>query len=187
VLSTVIGLAPGNWAEWVGAIGTILAFAATSVAIWRSHRLRQIEHREAMYDQALAVLAQPPEDIDLDHLVPGTSVIERISKVRVQVDNASRREITRIKVSVVMPTGRLLGEDTLGFLRPGGQHDFLFDPVEGMRDKWYRIAASTTMSFEDIDGTLWTSMPNGRSFRTPLLPRWRTRKGKRHRPGPMLP
>jgi protein-S-isoprenylcysteine O-methyltransferase Ste14 len=52
---TVFALAPGNWPEWVGAIGTILAFGATSLAIWRGRQLRRIEHSEATWDEALKV------------------------------------------------------------------------------------------------------------------------------------
>jgi hypothetical protein len=54
----VLGLARGNWAEWVGGVGTVLTFGATSLAIWQGHRLRRVEHREAMYDEALKVILQ---------------------------------------------------------------------------------------------------------------------------------
>jgi hypothetical protein len=190
--STVDGLTPGEWADWAIAAGTFLAFGATSLAIWRSHRLRQVEHGDAMYDEALKVISSVGQGSDgvreLD--ATGSYSTRLIPKVQVTICNGSRREISNVKVIVTTRAGQNVGSDTLGFLQSGRDQTFQYDPIDGV---WERVGASpvihgfATLSFEDIDGTLWTSMPNGRLFRTPLLPRWRRRKGQRHRPGPMLP
>jgi hypothetical protein len=58
-VTPIVALAPGSWAEWVGGVGTILAFGATAGAVWQGHLLQRTEHREAMYDEALKVTAQP--------------------------------------------------------------------------------------------------------------------------------
>ena len=144
-----------------------------------------------MYDEALKVTASVGQGSDAVRALDATGSysVNLVPKVQVTIHNGSKREITNIRISISTRAGELVRGDTLGFLQATRDQPFQYDPIDGV---WERVGASpvihgfATLIFEDIDGTLWTSMPNGRLFRTPLLPRWRRRKGQRHRPGPAL-
>jgi len=158
---TILALAPGNWAEWVGGIGTALAFGATSVAIWQGHRLRRAEHREAMYDEALKVTTRVTQG--------SKGVGTTGSMVNVTILNGGRREITGVAVTVVTSTGQPVGHDSGAFLQAGFEQLFQFEPVDGIWAKFGvtpAIDALVTLTFGDIDGTNWTREPDGRLLRS---------------------
>jgi hypothetical protein len=157
---TVLGLAPGSWAEWVGGVGTALAFGATSVAIWQGHRLRILEHDEAMYDQALLVtttLGMGTEYVKQVH-PDGRKESNPIVKVQVVVHNSSRRPIHNVLVTATTEDGDLVGKGEADFVPAGWDRPWLFDPTEkswGRSGPGSAITGQVTVTYKDIDGTAW--------------------------------
>ena len=172
--ATVLGLPPGNWAEWVAGIGTILAFSATSLAIWQGHRLRRIEHAEAMHDEALRVTSAANQGSQYFNVVKTDGMVERKSRpmVDVTVFNGGRRQITNVTIEVITSKGQRIGADSVEFIQAGRDHLFQFDPVDGV---WQQFGSSpgidalVALAFEDIDETKWVLGSDGRLLRNPRL------------------
>jgi hypothetical protein len=170
ITSTVLGLPPGNWADWIGGVGTALAFGATSLAIWFGHRLRRTEHAEAMYDEALKVTSTSGMGADyvIQENPDGTSEKKAQTKIVVGVQNGGRREITDIDVRVETLPGSEVGHGTSEFLQAGWNLSWMFDPVDGV---WVHSGISSTIevlvivTFKDFDGTGWEFGSNGRLLR----------------------
>jgi hypothetical protein len=100
----MLALDAALWAVWVGSIGTVLAFGATSWAIWAAHRLRLAEHRTEMYYEALNVTY----DLTKWHEVINQTddvTIQRRSRflVTLKIHNGSRWRIIGVKICVLMP------------------------------------------------------------------------------------
>jgi len=175
---TVLGLPPGNWAEWVGGVGTALAFGATSLAIWQGHRLRQVEHDEAMYDQALkvkATLGMGTEYVTED-MPDGTKQSNPKTKVEVTVYNSSRRPIHAVFVTATTETGEHVGSGQIEFMQAGWEKKWQFEPAEkswGRRGPSSAITGLVTLSYEDIDGTAWVLTSEGRLLRARRPRGWR--------------
>jgi hypothetical protein len=185
---TLLGLAPGNWAEWVGGVGTALAFGATSVAIWQGHRLRRTEHAEVMYDEALKVTAEigmGAEYVD-EPQDDGTIVRTPQGKTVVTVHNSGRRQIRNVTVVATTWRGAKIGEGFADFVQAGFDQSFSFDPVDGS----YAFGSTSSqnplwyLTFEDIDQTMWKRDTGGLLLRFPLLSKWRRRQGRRYPKNP---
>lgn len=183
----ILGLEAGNWAEWIGGIGTVLAFAATSMAIWRSHRLHNQEHAEAMYDESLKVTAKAGQGSEYASVTSadGTTEKKAQTKVQVTVHNGGRRQVTNVSVEVIARTGEPVGSSSVEFIQAGWDQSFMFDPIPevwGQFGSSRGIDALVMLAFEDIDETLWRQDWHGRLLRFPLLiPRWWPRPpGRRH-------
>jgi hypothetical protein len=187
---TVLGLAAGDWAGWVGGVGTVLAFGATSLAIWQGHRLRRAEHADEMYDEALKVTATVGMGSDyVEHTnADGTKERTAVPKVLVTVHNSGRRQITNVAVDVTTPSGHPVGASSAEFLQAAWDQPFYFDAVDGV---WGQLGSSpainalATLSFEDIEETKWVRESNGRLLRFRRLRR-RHRGGRRHSTSPRL-
>lgn len=183
----VDGLPPGDWAEWVSGVGTVLAFGATSAAFWQGHRLHRVEHAETMLDEALKVtsdVAQGSQDVEVVGK-DGMSEVLSQSKVNVHINTGSRRQITNIRVHVTSYDGAvvdnestLVGDSTTEFIQANDGFFFVFDPIDGI---WTRSgpACLVTFTFEDIDETKWERHWSGRLQRFRRLRRKR-RDGRRH-------
>jgi hypothetical protein len=168
---TVDGLPPGDWAEWVSGVGTVLAFGATSAAFWQGPRLHRVEHAEAMWDDALRVtagVAQGSKDVEVVGMKDGMPTLKTESKVNVHINNGSRRQITNIVVhvttydaAVVDDESTLVGDGSVEFIQANDGFLFVFDSVDGV---WTSagVAALVTFSFEDIAETRWERHWSGR-------------------------
>jgi hypothetical protein len=181
---TVDGLPPGDWAEWFGAGAAALAFGATSLAIWQGHRLRRVEHAEAMWDDALKVTVKPAQggkDVP-ERKLDGTTVMTRLPMVNVNIYNGSRRQITNVLVRFFAPDGSIVGEGTADFIQADDGVVFSFDPVDGALVPT-GVAGIAMFSFEDIDETRWERHSSGqlRRFRRLRVTR---RDGRRHSENP---
>jgi hypothetical protein len=186
---TLLGLAPGSWAEWVGGVGTALAFGATSVAIWQSHRLRRTEHAEVMYDEALKVTASVGMGAEYVDVPQPDGTIERKpeGKIVVTVHNGGRRQIRNVNVSATTWNGRPIGDGSVDFVQAGFDQPFSFDQVDGSYAPFGSTSSMTPLwylAFEDIDETLWKRDTGGLLLRFRRLGRLRSRKGQRHAKNP---
>jgi len=180
---TMLVLTAGDWAAWFGAIGTVLAFSATSWIIWSTHRLRLIEHSEAMYDEALKV--HVTVDLGAEYVTETKSdgSKEQVSqtKIFVTIINNGRRPISNFIVRVQDPCDYLIGDNFSEFLQAGMQQIVSLDPAE---DTWRPYGTSpvpdlrVTLTFTDFDGTTWHRYADGRPVIVPRARRPWQRKGR---------
>jgi hypothetical protein len=168
----MLALTAGEWAAWVAAVGTVLAFTATTWAIWSAHRLRLIEHSEAMFDEALkvGVAVSLGAEYVTESKPDGTKERLPHSKIVVTVTNRGRRPISGLLVRVLKPGDYLIGDGHSEFLQSGLEQRFSFDPSE---DMWKPFGTSPVpdvlirLTFTDFDGTSWHRYPDGRLVTLP--------------------
>jgi hypothetical protein len=179
----LLGLASGNWAEWVGGVGTALAFGATSVAIWQNHRLHRVQHSEEMFDQALLVTASIGQGTHYEIVTKpdGSTEKQPVARTVLTIHNGSRRQISNVAVQLWTLEPALLAGDHVDFIQAKWDQPFYFAPIEGLIGGFASAPgpqAQATFSFEDIDGTKWTRSWEGRllRFRRLRFPR----DGRRH-------
>src|SRR4051794_14345344 len=84
----------GSVPDWVGAIGTVLAFVGFGVAFWWEVRLRRLDDRRADADRREAEAAQA-------RLVFATRTGGAPERVRARVRNASDGQIFGIHLDVL--------------------------------------------------------------------------------------
>jgi hypothetical protein len=157
----------GDLAEWVAAVGTTLAFGATSLAIWAAHRLRLEQHRERMFDEALKVT------VDVSKARSRDSITEK-DKINTTLSNNGRRQITDVKIFVFDARGSYpmvdaFYQDSIDFLQAGHFWSMDFDGPPGVTEP--RGVRSTSVyvqiSFIDFDRTAWHKLADGRLLREP--------------------
>lgn len=155
-----------QWAEWLEAIGTVLAFGATSVVIFRDHRLREKERRERALDDALRVVATAGPSGDYT-TKPG----EAVTVVLVTVANNGRRAIRDVSILVETLGGRKVGTAVVPLIQ-SGWHDSRTFPADD--DVWRRVGGSSgvvvnlTVTFLDTLETRWTLLPDGELVAAPM-------------------
>jgi hypothetical protein len=180
----LLGLAPGNWAEWVGGVGTALAFGATSVAIWQNHRLHRVQHGEEMFDQALLVTTDIGQGTHYEIVTKpdGSTEKQSVNRTVVTVRNGSRRQISNVSVQLWTLEPVLVGGDSVDFIQAKWDQPFYFPPIDGLGGSFTTepgVQAQATLTFEDIDGTKWTRSWAGRLVRYQRLRVIRS-DGRRH-------
>lgn len=190
--STILGLAPGNWAEWFGAVAAALAFGVTSLAIWLNHRLRLTEHAEAMFDEALKVTATVGQGSEYVTVSTDQGNERKpIPKVAVVVRNLGRRPITNVEVEAHTRTGIDLGHSSVEFIQAGLDCRFQFDPVDSAYAPFGTnpsVNVMVMLTFEDINETKWMrGPPSDRLLRFPKQKRWHSQPGNRHVTRPESP
>ena len=136
----------GDLAEWVAAIGTVAAFAATWIVISRDHKARRELQATAAYDAALAVT------VVVEQLAFATT--EAFPAMLVTVTNASSRSVFGVELTVSLASGETYGgpPTKLGELPPGGSEK---TNISGPPD----IVAS--VSFVDAGRVVWTRDSKG--------------------------
>jgi hypothetical protein len=158
-----------NAAEWFAAVGTVGAFAATSLTLWNGHRLRKGEHAEAMLDAALNVTASA--GMGAEYITTQTPAgPQKLPEPRldVWVHNKSNRWVTNITIKAeAAKTGELVGTGTAEYLQARMDLPFQFDP--GDVDIF---DTQVTLTFEDVGGTTWVRKPSGHLSRIPPRKWW---------------
>lgn len=159
-------------AAWIAAIGTVAAFLATSLVIWRDHRLRVEERWEILWDEAqrVEITAGPGRDDS----IPG----KQGTAVGVTLANNSRRPITNVRVHAVTAVGNNLGTKTKQFIGAGGRFAvFQFPTTDDlwlMVDGIQQFNAYAAVAFTDHSNHLWLSDTDGKvDHITPLSEWWR--------------
>jgi hypothetical protein len=184
-ISTLLA-SSGDAAEWVAAVGTTLAFGATSIAIWAGHRLRLEQHREQMFDEALKVTVDVLKAQSQDPTVVTTD------RINTTLLNGGRRQITGVKLFVfdargAFPQVDAFYEDAIDFLQAGHFWSVDFDGPPGVTEP--RGVRPTSVfiqiSFTDFDGTAWHKLADGRLVREPASSWgrfWWRRRNRRNPP-----
>ncbi len=183
---TVLASSSGDAAEWVAAVGTTLAFGATSIAVWAGHRLRLEQHREQMFDEALKVT------VDVLKAQSRDPTLVTTDKINTTLLNGGRRQITDVKLFVfdargAFPQVDAFYEDAIDFLQAGHFWSLDFDGPPGVTEP--RGVRPTSVfiqiSFTDFDGTAWHKLADGRLLREPASAWgrfWWRRRNRRNPP-----
>jgi hypothetical protein len=173
----MLALDSGIWAEWVAAIGTVLAFGATSVAIWAGHRLRLAEHRRKMYLETLKVRCEVTltqesgEDTDAYELgEDGTprrmerAPYSHFTYAKATIENGCQWPITDVRMIL---TTRMSSEkkdkdlfsdhEVVRFIHPGDFDVGETGPVKIEMEYFKRTYTEdfVSVTFSDIEGTQW--------------------------------
>jgi hypothetical protein len=156
----MVALAPGNWAEWFGAVAAALAFGTTSLAIWLQHRLRLREHAEALFDQALLVTTTTGAGTEYvtETAEDGTKERKPLTKIQVNLHNLSSRPITGVVVEAWSLAGTHIGHGVGNFVQAGAEPYWLWEPVGDAYAPFGSnpsVRSIVWLTFTDISGTVW--------------------------------
>jgi hypothetical protein len=149
----------GNLAEWVAALGTIAAFAATWVVISRDHKARRVVQATAAYDAALSVtVTVGPTGKTVTEGQSGEVVSTVVTVPLVTVTNNSTRTIYDVKVVALIPWGEELGSTLWDEIPPQTAYRLECAPHDDMwAEGWPagRLNAVATITFDDAGNTTW--------------------------------
>jgi hypothetical protein len=112
----------------------------------------------------------------------GTTEKQPVNETVVTVHNGSRRQISNVTVALWTLEPAPVGANSIGFIQAKWDQPFYFPPIEGLAGSFATssgIQAQTTLTFEDIDGTMWMRSWDGRLERFRRL-RIARSDGRRH-------
>lgn len=155
----------GTFPDWLGGVGSILAFAGFGLALWREVRLRRRDDAARAAEAADAQAAQA-------RLVFTTIPHGHDTQVRTGVHNASTGPVFVVEVKLfrgprdAMRPAKVGRDVPIDSLPPGGERDVWLTLVSGEEpplgdgeEFWLRL------EFTDAAGLRWRRVDNGQPVR----------------------